>query len=292
MRQRFVLVLVVGLAVVARAGDAWKEPENGALTDKLVQDYVSYLETFKKLGGTWHSQTTYLTSDLERKAIGQAGLDRDAILWTKPRVDHIARVLVVKGAKPETWTAAHKRAEEKLSGAKKKMDDLMKNGPKEIGELDQVSVELSGLDRSTSRLMVTTIIDRLKKKAKEKEAADSKDADAKKKAQADADALDAQLKKEQDEFIESMRKLDGLLNQQLDLREKLEKVGSQDGLKAVATAADARRDMEEIEADRKESDTIQLDPVLKPSVEVVRGKLEAVKKALAELGSPTFAAVK
>ncbi|HZU99927.1 MAG TPA: hypothetical protein VFF73_24650 [Planctomycetota bacterium] len=292
MRHRLALVLVLGLALVARAGDAWKEPENGALTDKLVQDYVSYLETFKKLGGTWHAQTTYLTSDLERKAIGQAGLDRDAILFAKPRVDHIARVLVVKAAKSEVWTAAHKRAEEKLAGAKKKMEDLMKNGPKEIGELDKVNVDLSGLDRSTSKLLVTTIIDRLKKKAKEKEAADAKDAGAKKKAQEDADALEAQLKKETDEFLKSMQKLDGLLNQQLDLREKLEKVGATDGLKAVATAADARRDIEEVEANQKESDTIQLDPVLKPSVEVVRSKLDAIKKALAELGSPTFAAVK
>src|SRR4051812_22208592 len=116
--KRFALLLTAAFSTVfslaAIAGDDWKPPEDGVVTEQHVKDYLTYLAALRKVGGTWHAQTVHLVSTIEQKGINEAAIPRLELQWVKPRVNLIATHLVLEHAMPELWAAAEKRANEKL----------------------------------------------------------------------------------------------------------------------------------------------------------------------------------
>jgi hypothetical protein len=278
--RRLALLLVLSLGAVALADD-WKTPDDGVIRATHVQDFLAYVKALKKVGGTWHAQTHFCLSEIEGKALNEASTDKAEIQWAKPRILLLARHLLLADVSPQGWENAEKRANEKLATALKKIEDLMKNGPKELGELDKVNVELERVERSYAEHTVATIIDTLR----------VKEAEVSKANAANVEALTKQRNEDEDTCIEDARKLDNLTRQKADLVDALAKAGATDGMKQLAVAQDARRDQEEVAQAKKDSAAgDKLASVLQPSLAAVKDKLADLEKALAELGSPVFAA--
>jgi hypothetical protein len=292
MCRRLAVLATLALATVAVAGD-WKEPEDKALHEREVKDYVVYLQALKKVGGKWHEQTRYVTSDVEKKALNESAVDRDEVHFAAARVHLIARQLVIETAPADTLDKAEKAANEKLAQAQKKMDEIMKSGPKELGELDKVETELARAERASSDFFVATLIASIKLGAYEKEMAGvAKDPEKRKALQDKIEATTAQKNQVEDSAIEEARKMDTARRERLDLVDKLKSVGATDGLKQIEVAREARRDQEEVAAAKKDKAAAKkLDPALEPSIAVVKAQLQEIEKAFAELGSPLFRAV-
>lgn len=295
MKVRFALAFVVAFTSGAALAADWQAPEDGKLTAQHVEDFVTYTKALKKVGGDWYHQTSYVLSDVEKRALNEAALDRLEIDWSKPRILYIARLLAIETATAETWEKAEKRANEKLAAAKKKIDDLTRNGPKEIAELDDVVSQLEKTDRELADEFVEKLILSLKLGEAEKRhdaAAKTKDLEKMGKTSDEIEALRAKKNKVEDHSIELARQSDQLRRRQLEINEKLDKVGAADGKKTVALAAEARRDLEEVEAAKADKAAgKKVDSVLDPSVAAVKAKLGDVERALGELGSPVFGAV-
>src|SRR2546423_5730249 len=98
-------VAVVAALAVARA-DEWKTPEDGVLTQKMVDDYAAFLEAFAKFGGKYRGLTMSGLSKLEDKAANEASVSRDEIHWVRPNVDAIARTLLLLHAPKQAWPKA------------------------------------------------------------------------------------------------------------------------------------------------------------------------------------------
>src|SRR5581483_3678898 len=111
------LVMVVALALgagAALAGD-WNPPEDGVVVERHVDDLIAYFKALKKVGGTWHGQTPYVLSDIEKKALNAASADRLEVEWAKARILYIAHHLALDAATAETWEKAEKKASDKLA---------------------------------------------------------------------------------------------------------------------------------------------------------------------------------
>ncbi|MEZ0228741.1 MAG: hypothetical protein ACAI25_08965 [Planctomycetota bacterium] len=290
-------VLVAAVLLVAPVAHAqeWQAPEDGVVKEKHVEDLVTYYKALKKVNGTWHGQTRSSLSDIEKKALNEASVDRLEIEWLKPRVLYIARNLALQAATPEQLEKAEKKSTERLSAIKRKIDDLMKNGPKELGELDEIEAELVRITREEADAFVGAMIVRIKLTAAQQRASDALaagDQDKQKKSQAEVEVLTTEKNKFEDTTIALARKSDKIRQRQLEVTEKLQKVGATDGLKQVALANETRRDLEEIQAAKKEkAANTKVDAVFDPSVAAVKAKLVDLEKALAALGSPFFEAV-
>jgi hypothetical protein len=288
-RALVILAALAALAPLALAED-WTAPADGVVTAKHVDDYVAYLEQLAKFGGTWHARTWYLHTKVEDKALNEASVSRDEIVWARPRVEEIAGALMLAKATPETWAKLEKRAQDTLAEAQKKIAELTKNGPKELGDLDGVLTELRGLEREMGQSSVECFKARVGLAILEKERADAKD-------DATRDGLAAKiltqrghLDRAQDTVLTLAAKLDPAERRRLEIVEKLEKVGATDGLKLVQVCSDARLDLEEIAAAKKAQGETKLETFPKASVDAVKAKQEKLKKALAALGSPTVTA--
>ncbi len=291
MLRKTALVATLAFASLALAAD-WKEPEDKALHDREVKDYVVYLQALKKVGGKWHEQSRYVSTDVEKKALNEAAIERDEVVFAMTRVQVVARQLVIDAAPADTWEKAEKAASEKLSQAEKKLDEIMKNGPKELGELDKVNVELVRADRARAEIVVSMIVRMIKGGLLRKEESETKDAAKLHAIQNKLDDLKAEDMKGLDAQMDEDRKWDAAFRQKGELVQKLQKVGATDGLKQLELAEEARRDLEEVEAAKADKTAgKKLDAALDASVAPVKASLQEIEKAFAELGSPLFRAV-
>ncbi len=276
---------------VERPHERPRGAHRGVVKEKHGDDLIAYFKALKKVGGTWHGQTRSALSDVEKKALNEGSVDRLEIEWLKPRVLYIARHLALEAASDDTLEKAEKKTTEKIAAARRKMEDLMKNGPKEIGELDDVEADLVKTSREESDEFVAALICRIKMTDAQKRNGDAMskgDNETLKKTTEELDGLKAERKKHEDAAIELARKSDQLRRRQLEITEKLQKVGATDGMKTVAGANEARRDLEEIKGARKEKAAgSKADKVFDPSVAAVKAKLVDLEKALAALGSLT-----
>ncbi len=290
-----VSILVVALSTGTALAQEWQAPEDGVVKEKHVDDLITYYKALKKVGGAWHGQTRSSLSDIEKKALNEASVDRLEIEWLKPRVLYIARHLALETATWDHLDKADKKSAERLSAIKKKMDELMKNGPKEIGELDEIEAELVKVTREEADAFVGALIIRIKMtdaQRRNSEALSSDDKEKLKTTGAEIETLKAEKTKLEDKTIELARKNDKLRQRRLEINEKLQKVGATEGMKQVALANETRRDMEEIQAAKKEKAAgAKVDAVFDPSVAAVKAKLGELVKALAAVGSPFFDAV-
>lgn len=296
MKTRAVAVVaVLALLSGVASGQEWRAPDDGVVKERHVDDLIAYYKALKKVGGNWYGQTRSALSDVEKKALNESSVDRLEVEWLKPRVIYIARHFALEATPAEAFDKAEKKANEKLAGAKKKIDDLMKNGPKEIGELDDVEAELVTTGREEADAFTAALIVRIKLTDAKKRYGDAMgagDNDKMKKTTAEVDTLTAEKNKHEDTAIELARKNDQLRRRQLEITEKLQKVGATDGMKQVAVANEARRDLEEIHAAKKEKAAgAKSDAIFDPSAPAVKAKLADLERALAALGSPFFEAV-
>lgn len=286
--RRLALLFTFAFAVAATAGE-WKEPDDKALHEPEVKDFVAYVKALKKVGGTWHGQTHNCLADIELKAVNEASVDRVEIAWVKPRALVIAKHLVLQRATEKTWKDARERAENRKQDATRKLKEIEKNGPKELAELDETAPRLATIEKRSLDTLIRTIVTRLE--VRELEVAAAKPGADKAAVDDKRQKLQAALKKDEESYAKDQVELDRLRQQRNELVTKLTQVGQTDGLKQIAIIADANADLEEIaQAENEKAAGNKLEKVLEPSVPAVKSQLAELEKALAELGSPVFGA--
>jgi hypothetical protein len=280
------LVILATLALTGPVfADGWKKPADDAVHEAEVKDFLAYAAAVKKVGGS-EGALYYAREDALEAASG----DKDEIQFANYSIVTIARQLVIEATPAETWEKAVKTAEEKLAGARKKLDEVERNAPKELLEVDKAYEEAFHAKQAAD-----ASARECRAKQDEFVAADEKfmksDRAERPKLLEQVDTARREKNEAEDKKIEQRRKFDSARRKAQDMRDELLVAKKTTGLQELEQVVDAHRELDELSAAKNaKTDGTKLDSSLEPSVAPVKAKLPEIQKALADLGAPVFRA--
>jgi hypothetical protein len=281
------------LPAIARADDAWAPPGDGVLTEKHVQDYVSYLEQLKKAGGSQRETTRYRGSAEEKKALAAAGVSEAEVDWVEPRVTEVARALLLEKTPAGTWSKALFAARERAGAATRKAAAAAKNCPKDLLPRLQQTYQDSR-DAATLAASAGARERAAKASIEAAEMAAGQAAPGSPERKSALERLDKAREaknRAEDDAIEAARKSEVSKRARTDATDALYKAGADDAVTESSTADVANHEAAELAVMAKAAE-MKPDLTVFPekSLAVVRAKGDAIGKALAALGAPVFTA--
>jgi hypothetical protein len=283
MCRRLVFLATLLLAGPALA-DGWKKPADGAVHEAEVKDFLAYAAAVKKVGGGV-GDLYFAREDALKAASG----DKDEIAFANYSIVTIARQLVIEATPAATWEKVVKTAEDKLAGARKKLDEVARNGPKELLEIDKTNEEGMQAKQAADAFALVC-------RAKQAELMTLQDKlgtvkpDERAKVQQQIDDVLRDMSAAEDKKIEEGRKHDTARRKVFDMRDQLA-AAKKTGLKELDQVLEARSVLADVAAAKQaKTDGTKLDSHLEPSVAPVKAKLPEIQKALADLGAPVFRA--